>query len=228
MTIYLSPSDLAFLYDQSPWGFYQKYRNGIKRPHVVMPKIFTVIDSQMKSELMNQNLHTICKDLPNATLTNADKWVVSKEISNPEYPDISIQVRGKIDAVFDYNDGSYSVVDFKTSEINESLLQKYKRQLNAYCFAVLFPENLTKFNLPKLKSTGLLVFEPNEFSIDYNSKARLRGDFKWVEYSVEVEEFENYVKNEIIPLLAGKEPKPTDDDPQWEYLKQFGFEYVED
>ena len=41
-TIFLSPSDLAFLLDDSPWGFYQKYRQGVKRPPFSMPKIFTV------------------------------------------------------------------------------------------------------------------------------------------------------------------------------------------
>ena len=44
----------------------------------------------------------------------------------------------------------------------------------------------------------------------------------------DLESFETYVKNEIIPLIAGKEPPPSDSDPCWIYLKQFGFEYEED
>ena len=83
MTVLISPSDFAFLYDQSKWGFYNKYKNGIKRPTVIMPKIFTLIDHSFKESFLNQNLYSICKDLPDATFRDADKWVVSKEISNP-------------------------------------------------------------------------------------------------------------------------------------------------
>ena len=43
-TITISPSDFAFLYTESKWGFYQKYRQGIKRPPFSMPKIFNKID----------------------------------------------------------------------------------------------------------------------------------------------------------------------------------------
>ena len=41
-----------------------------------------------------------------------------------------------------------------------------------------------------------------------------------------LEAFEKFISDEVIPLLAGKQPEPTDSDPCWVYLKQF--EYVED
>ena len=56
----------------------------------------------------------------------------------------------------------------------------------------------------------------------------MKGKFKYIEYDINLEDFENYIKNVVIPLIAGKEPPPTDDDPCWVYLKQFGFEYEED
>jgi hypothetical protein len=57
-TIYISPSDFAFLYTESKWGFYQKYRQGIKRPPFSMPKIFNVIDSLIKKNYENVDIST--------------------------------------------------------------------------------------------------------------------------------------------------------------------------
>ena len=226
--IYISPSDLAFLYHESKWGFHQKYILGVKRPPVILPKIFTLIDSFIKTKYMGQNLNIINKNLPDAILSSNDEWVVSKPIINSDYPEISIQIRGKIDAVFDHQDGSYSVIDFKTSEINEAYLEKYKNQLHAYSYAVLNPESSSKFSLPNLKNTGLLVFAPDEFYIDYNDRCGLKGNFKWVEFELNLDEFENFIKQELIPLLAGPEPKPEENDNCWVYLKQFGFEYQQE
>jgi hypothetical protein len=228
MTVLISPSDFAFLYDQSKWGFYNKYKNGIKRPMVIMPKIFALIDRSFKESFLDQNLNTICKELPDAIFQDANKWVVSKEISNPSYPDVKVQIRGKIDAVFAYPDGSFAIIDLKTSEVSEQYVEKYKRQLMSYSYAVKNPENSKTFQLDNLKNTGLLVFNPQKFFIDYNSKGGIRGEIKWLEYDVDLDGFESFIKDEIIPLLAGKEPEPTKEDPQWEFLTQFGFEFVED
>lgn len=226
--IYLSPSDLAFLYDESKWGFHCKYVSGIKRPPLILPKIFNVLDSAIKNKYINKNLSMINKNLPNAIIVSNDEWVVSKPIINESFPDICIKIRGKIDACLDYGDGSYAVIDFKTSEINEKFLDKYKNQLHCYSYAVLNPENNKKFTLPKLKNTGLLVFEPTEFYIDYNDKAGLKGNFKWVEFELDFDNFENFIKNDLIPFLAGQEPEPEENDNYWVYLKQFGFEYQQE
>jgi hypothetical protein len=54
----------------------------------------------------------------------------------------------------------------------------------------------------------------------------LSGNFSWHEYEVDLEKFESFIADEVIPLLAGNQPEPTDSDPCWVYLKQF--EYTED
>ena len=61
-----------------------------------------------------------------------------------------------------------------------------------------------------------------------SGKANLSGDFKYIEYSWDEEDFVKFISEKIIPLLAGKEPMPTEKDPCWAYLKQFGFEYEEE
>jgi hypothetical protein len=227
-TIFLSPSDLAFLFDDSPWGFYQKYNLGIKRPPVIIPRIFTAIDVLTKVCCENKNMKDFDESFPDAVITGADQWIKSKAIVNPDFPDIEIILRGKIDGVLKFADGTHSVIDFKTCEIQEKTLQKYVRQLSCYSYALKNPNSPSDYSVEINNKIGLFVYEPTKFSIASNSTANLDGKFKYIEYDFDLKEFESFIKNQVIPLIAGKEPPPTDDDPCWVYLKQFGFEYEED
>ena len=225
--VVISPSDFAFLFDESPWAFHQKYISGIKRPPLILPKIFNVIDATIKDKYSDENLSLVSKDLPQGHLRTSNKWIKSTKIVSKEH-DLSVQIIGKIDGYIEFPDGKISIVDFKTSEINEQYAGKYNRQLHSYCFGVANPENSNCLSLENLTDPGLLVFEPNEFTIDYNCKARLLGNLKWQTFKLDLEWFVSFISNEVIPLLAGPEPKPEDKDPYWKYLQQFGFEYEQE
>jgi hypothetical protein len=75
---------------------------------------------------------------------------------------------------------------------------------------------------------GLFVFQPNSFDMTKEGAANLSGDFKYIEYTWDEDDFVEFIRNKIIPLLAGKEPEPKESDPCWTYLKQFGFAYEEE
>jgi hypothetical protein len=227
-TVFLSPSDLAFLYAESTWGFYQKYTSNIKRPPVIIPKVFTTIDVLTKLTFLNKSMASFDSSFPDALLVDADKWVKSKPISNPDFPDIEISVRGKIDGLLRFSDNTHSVIDFKTCEISESTLSKYIRQLSCYGYALRHPNSSADYSVSVNEKIGLFVFQPNSFDINESGKANLSGDFKYIEYSWDEEDFVKFISEKIIPLLAGKEPMPTEKDPCWAYLKQFGFEYEEE
>ena len=227
-TIFLSPSDLAFLLDDSPWGFYQKYNLGIKRPPVILPKIFTLIDVLTKASYLDTNLSEIDKSLPDAVLVEADKWVKSKPIVNPDFHEVEVIIRGKIDGILRYDDGTNAVIDFKTCEISEKVLAKYVRQLSSYSYAITNPFSDTDLTMKLRNEVGLFVYEPDKFYIDEFARANLKGKFKYVGFEINLDDFEKYIQDHVIPLIAGKEPAPTDDDPCWTYLKQFGVEYEED
>lgn len=225
-TISISPSDLAFLYLDSPWGFYQKYVLGVKRPPLILPKIFTVIDTLMKCKFTDENFKSICKDYPDAILKDADQWVKSKPLRNPNFPEIEVILRGKIDGVLKMPDGTYSIIDFKTSDVKSDTAKKYLNQLSCYYYALTNPNSKSDYSLPMNNKAGLFVFEPKNFDVSSEGNGTLTGSFKWHEYELDIDAFEKFIIEEVIPLLAGDEPKPKDDDPFWVFLKQF--EYVED
>lgn len=223
-TINISPSDFAFLYTESKWGFYQKYRQGVKRPPFSMPKIFTVIDNLIKKNYENVDISTIDSNLPSGVISHSDAWVKCKPIKNPDYPDIEVSTIGKIDSILKTEDG-HALIDFKTCDIGEYLIAKYELQLNAYAYSILNAKN-DGLSLKDINRTGLIVYEPNQFVVNDDHTASLNGVFKWVEVKFDPQEFEDFIKYDVIPLLAGPEPKPEDSDPCWFYLKQLGVEYV--
>jgi len=223
-TINISPSDFAFLYTESKWGFYQKYRQGVKRPPFSMPKIFTVIDNLIKKNYENVDISTIDKNLPSGVISHSDSWIKCKPIRNPDFPDIEVSTIGKIDSILKTETG-YAVIDFKTCDIGEYLIKKYELQLNAYAYSILNAKS-DGLSLSEINRTGLIVFEPNEFLVNQDSTASLNGVFKWVEINFDPIQFENFIKYEVIPLLAGPEPIPEETDPCWVYLKQLGIEYI--
>jgi hypothetical protein len=225
-TINISPSDFAFLYTESKWGFYQKYRQGVKRPPFSMPKIFTVIDNLIKKNYENVDISTIDSNLPSGVISHSDSWVKCKPIRNPDYPDIEISTIGKIDSILKTEDG-HALIDFKTCDIGEYLIAKYELQLNAYAYSILNAKN-DGLSLKDINRTGLIVYEPNQFVVNDDHTASLNGVFKWVEVKFDPQAFEDFIKYEVIPLLAGPEPKPEDSDPCWFYLKQFGIEYEQE
>lgn len=92
-TIFLSPSDLAFLYEESKWGFHQKYTSGIKRPPVIIPKVFTTIDVLTKLTFLNKSMVNFDSSFPDALLVDADKWVKSKPIVNPDFPEFEVSLK---------------------------------------------------------------------------------------------------------------------------------------
>ena len=225
-TINISPSDFAFLYTESKWGFYQKYRQGVKRPPFSMPKIFTVIDNLIKKNYENVDISTIDSNLPSGVISHSDAWVKCKPIRNPDYPDIEVSTIGKIDSILKTEDG-HALIDFKTCDIGEYLIAKYELQLNAYAYSILNAKN-DGLSLKDINRTGLIVYEPNQFVVNDDHTASLNGVFKWVEVKFDPQAFEDFIKYEVIPLLAGPEPKPEENEPYWNYLKQLGVEFVEE
>jgi len=111
----LSPSDFAFLWEECKRCFYLKVVEGFQRPRSIMPKIFTIIDGQMKDCYSGKRSETIAPELPPGEVQFGENWVESKPITVPNHESTCF-IRGKFDTVIGFDDGTYGVVDFKTSE----------------------------------------------------------------------------------------------------------------
>ena len=115
MTLYkLSPSQLTFAWDECPRCFYLDVVMGIKRPATAFPKVFSRIDSLMKHLFEGKSTQVISPELPPGKVTLQGKWVNSAPIQF-EGIEASCYLKGAFDSVLTFEDGTYAVIDFKTS-----------------------------------------------------------------------------------------------------------------
>jgi hypothetical protein len=155
----LSPSDFAFLWEQCRRCFYLKVVRGVAQP-ITMPGIFNRIDSILKQYFAGKSTGEIAPVLPPGTVVFGEKWVESSPIAVPGHRSTCF-IRGKVDSLVGFEDGSYGVVDFKTSSARGHQLPLYARQLHSYAYALENPAP-GKLNLAPVSRLGLLCVEPVE------------------------------------------------------------------
>ncbi|MBN2472340.1 MAG: PD-(D/E)XK nuclease family protein [Anaerolineae bacterium] len=175
--ITLSPSDFAFLWEECKCCFYLKHVSRFNRPGGPFPGIFGVIDREMRKHYLKRRTEEIAPGLPPGTLAMGEKWVQSAPFTLPGHQ-TQLVLRGKLDAVAAFDDGTYGVIDFKTSDIRSTHIQLYSRQLRAYTYALEHPAP-GKLALAPISTMGLLAFTPDAYTAEAPGRSVLSGALKW-------------------------------------------------
>jgi len=210
----LSPSDFAFLWEECKRCFYLKIASGFQRPRNIMPKIFTVIDAEMKKCFEGLRTETIAPGMPSGVVEYSEKWVESRPISVPERSS-SCFLRGKFDTVVKFDDGTYGVIDLKTSERKAEHVPLYSRQLHAYAIALENPAP-GKLALGPISKLGLLVFDPAKFSNNGDGNAFLLGGLSWIEIPRNDNDFLRFLADVLSVLEL---PSPPGGSPSCEWCQ---------
>lgn len=208
----LSPSDFAFLWEECKRCFYLKVAKRFPRPRPIMPKIFNIIDGRMKECYSGRRSETIAPDLPPGLVRYGERWVESKRIVVPGHESACF-IRGKFDTVIEFDDGTYGVVDFKTSERKAEHIPLYGRQLHAYAHALENPAR-GKFALNPISKLGLLVYEPSSYEHNTDATANLTGDLSWIEIVRDDEAFMDFLA-EVLSVLESPEPPRGSPSCEW-------------
>ena len=203
--IKLSPSDLTFLWDECKRCFYLKYHHGITRPAAPFPGIFGTIDRLMKEHFQGQPTTALDPTIPPGTVRFAERWVESAPVSIPDHP-MQGFIRGKFDTVIAFDDGSYGIVDFKTTEPRPSHVQFYSRQLHAYAFALEHPAP-KKFALFPISRLGLLVVTPHAMEVNDSGQIAYLGRVTWMEIQRDEAGFLQFL-SEVLTFL--EQPSPPE------------------
>ncbi|HNT53084.1 MAG TPA: PD-(D/E)XK nuclease family protein [Anaerolineaceae bacterium] len=207
MPVYkLSPSDLTFLWDECPRCFYLKVVRKFSRPASAFPAIFSKIDGLMKGYFQGRPTGAIHPSLQPGKVQFGERWVQSQPISLPGHVD-SCYILGKFDTVVSFEDGSYGVVDFKTSQARPSHLAFYGRQLHAYAYALEHPAG-GKLSLSPISCLGLLVVEPVQMTQISDQIAYL-GSVTWQEIPLNPAGFLSFINNVLSVLERPDPPEPA-------------------
>ena len=157
----------------------------------------------MRETLVGERTENISPQIPPGLIKFGERWVESKPITYPNHI-TSCFIRGKLDAVISFDNGSYGIVDFKTSKPTDKHANTYFRQLNSYAYCVLNAAK-GKFALNSVTKLGLLVYEPTSFKNDSHGNAALDGALTWIDVPLNPDLFLGYLDN-VLKVLENVEP----------------------
>jgi hypothetical protein len=203
----LSPSDLTFLWDECPRCFYLKVRHQLAQPQRPMAAIYNRIDRAMKLYYRGRRAEDVHHSLPEGVVEFDDRWVESAPYTS-ENGGHSCYFRGKFDSVIRFADGSYAVIDFKTSEPRPEHVPFYGRQLHAYAYAMEHPA-AGGLRLGPVTRLGLVCIEPDALERSDDGRMALLGQATWLEIPRDDAAFFAFVE-EVLARLAGDAPPPAD------------------
>ncbi len=203
----LSPSQLTFAWDECPRCFYLKAVLGIERPSQPFPKIFTRIDALMKRLFEGQPTSTLSPELPAGRVALQGKWVTSAPISFPGLS-ASCYIKGAFDSVLAFDDGSYAVIDFKTSSPSPDHVGFYGRQLSAYAYALEHPGEKA-LHLSPVTRLGLCYLEPRDLRPGAGwQELVFENAAVWQELPKDEAQFLAFMR-QVLELLSLPEPPPA-------------------
>lgn len=198
----LSPSDLTFLYEECRRCFWMKVVRGIPRPRTPFPKVFTLLDAQTKRFFEGKRTREVAPSLPPGRVTHGERAVRSGRllVSGQERP---VLLAGRFDAAFRFDDGTFGLVDFKTTLPRGDHVGLYGRQLHAYALAAENPAP-SSLCLRPVTQLGLLCIEPTKM-VRHRGGIAYAGQPHWVAIPRDDDAFLAFL-GEVVSVLERKGP----------------------
>ncbi len=182
-----------------------------------MPKIFNIIDKEMRKHYSRQRTEDVLPMLPPGVLDTQEISVVSVPLDVPGHKTKCV-IRGRLDCLARFDDGSVAVIDFKTSERNAKHIPLYSRQLHAYALAL---ENAAqeKTSPRPVTRLGLVIFAPHYFERKDRDSAHLSGGISWLEFPKNERAFREFLRGVFDVLERRLLPPSAPECPYCAFLK---------
>jgi hypothetical protein len=204
----ISPSDLTFGWDGCHYCFYMKLKHGIalKGP---FPGMFGRMANMTSGYYLGKSTADISPTLPPGRVALQERWVQSEPISLPGAAS-KCYIKGRFDAVIEFDDHTYGIIDYKTSEASDEQTSFYSRQLSAYAYALEHPAPRA-LSLAPITRMGLFVVTPDRFEATARNEKVFVNKTVWTDVRRDDEAFMSLL-GEVVTLLD--EPEPPESDPE--------------
>ena len=165
--ILLAPSELDYMPIKCTRCYYLSKVKKISLKNFP-PPVFSNFDVVQQAYFKDKNSSELTTDLPSGKIMQKDKMpgrVVSTVLKDNKGRDFILG--GRPDVVIQFDDNSYGIIDFKTTNIKEDKAESYRYQLEAYRYIFTFPGATKTAPTPKLSPIthmGVLQFEPKLLS----------------------------------------------------------------
>ena len=152
-----------------------------------MPSIFSKIAGLLKDYFNGKPTNELHVDLPSGIVSHGEKWVRSQIIQLPNHKS-TCYINGRFDIVVSFDDGTYGVIDFKTSEPGKNSARMYSRQLHTYTYALEHPAN-NALALSPVTKLGFLYFYPDNITQQSIDRLNYGAEIVWVEVEKDEQDF---------------------------------------
>lgn len=209
MNYKLSPSDLTFSYKGCKRCFYLKMVNNIAQPSIPLPSIFSKIAGLLKNYYDGKHTSELHVNLPSGVVSHGEKYVRSQIIQLPNH-DATCYISGRFDIVVSFDDGTYGVIDFKTSNPSRDSANLYSRQLHAYAYALEHPAP-NALALSPVSRLGLLYFYPDSVNQQNIERLSYEAEITWIEIEKNEQGFLKFIDEvlDVLELPEAPEYSPT-------------------
>ena len=170
--ITLAPSELDYMPMKCSRCFYLSKIKKINLKNFP-PPVFSNFDIVQQEYFKSKNTSYLSASLPSGQIMQKDQVpgrVVSTTLKDNKGRKFILG--GRPDVVIAFDDQTYGIIDFKTTNIKDDKAESYRYQLEAYRYIFTFPGSIKKGPTPKLTPIthmGVLQFFPSEI-FDQNNK----------------------------------------------------------
>lgn len=215
----INPSDLTFGWDGCKYCFYLKVKHNIVL-RGVFPGIFTKMANLTSEFYLGKPAQEISPDLPPGVVKYREKFVKSDPIS---FADTTSRcyISGRFDAAVAFDDGSYGIVDYKTSAAKEEQTAFYSRQLSAYAYALENPAPKA-LHLSPIVRLGLFVVTPARFERTPSDEMIFVNETTWMDVPRDDGAFLSLLREVVAVLDAPVPPEPSENCEVCNYRKSMG------
>lgn len=209
MTIYkLSPSSLTFSWDQCKYCFYMQVKHGIGIGGI-FPGIFSKMGNLTSQFYLGKPTSEISSTLPRGSVKLREAFVKSDTITLPGAKS-HCYIKGRLDALLEFEDGTYGIVDYKTSEAREEHAAFYSRQLSAYAYSLEHSASGAP-NYAPVSRLGLFIITPERFEPTQNNEMAFVNRTTWVDVPRDDTAFLALLGDVLNVLDAPAPPEPGQD-----------------
>lgn len=136
-----------------------------------------------------------------------DAWVESVPLSVSGHS-AKVYIRGMVDCLLGMDDGTFGIIDFKTSNVSHNL-DIYSRQLHAYSIALEQPSEASELMQGRVTDLGLVVYEPQAFTTPTGKKigGALTGKLEYLKVPRNDDSFMAFL-SDVLDVLTAPEPPP--------------------
>ena len=195
-----SPSEFAFGFEACNSCYYDKKINRIELK-VPFPGIFSKFDSLQKKFYHGKSSKLLSDKLEEGEIVgNFNKRLQSEILC--DLKDRPFTMSGYIDGYIKHKD-SFTIVDFKTTKINESKVDAYATQLQSYALMMEKPKE-GSLNLSPVKRLGIPCFEPSDITELGKYNCNMVMDTQWYEIPRDDKDLIGYI-TKIQDVLHSKE-----------------------